>query len=130
MNNKARNELIAVTIGMIMVILGVVLLMYNTTVTSAFLESGDNWTWWRIILVLLPLVAGIIMLLWKPHLLISKIIAVTGALIVIIVILINTTIIIDKGMTIFQWLLCGLLILVGFGITIGALFLNKKKKTD
>lgn len=130
MNSRARNEMIAVAVGMILIISGVLFLMYNTSVSSAFLESDGGWTWWKILLVLLPLAAGIVLLAVRPEHKVSKIVAVAGALLVILVIILNTTIIIDKGMTILEWFFCGILIVAGFGLTIAALFLNKKKKTD
>lgn len=127
MKKKARNDLVGVVIGLLMVIIGVAIFNSNATISSAFLESGDNWTWWSILIVLLPLICGIGMLYTKPDFLLSKIIAVVGAVIVIVVILVNTTIQIQKSISAIEWIISGLLVLGGFGIVVSSLFMNRIK---
>ena len=47
-------------------------------------------------LVILPLAAGIVMLIVKPHLMASKIVAIAGAVVIVTAILINTTIMLKQ----------------------------------
>ncbi len=127
MNNRARNELIAVVSGILMIIAGVCLLMTKVSLSSAFLESGGIWSWWKIILVLIPLLAGIVMMAIKPHKNYPKIIASVGVILIIAVILANTTIIISEKKDLRSVVIYGIITLAGMAVLLIALFAKKKK---
>ncbi len=128
MNSRARNELVRVVAGLLMIVVGVALFMSKTRITSAFLESAGIWNWWKILLVLLPLAAGIVMLIVRPHLKASMIVAGLGAVLVLTVILVNTTIIIEKNIAPYEWVIYGVLIFGGMLVSILSLFIRRKKK--
>lgn len=128
MNSRARNELIRVVAGLLMIVVGVALFMSKTRVSSDFLEYDGGWTWWKILLVLLPLAAGIVLLAVKPHLKISGIVAGLGAVLVVAVILVNTTIIIEKDIASYEWVIYGVLIFGGMLVSVLSLFIRRKKK--
>lgn len=128
MNRRARNELIRVVAGLLMIVVGVALFMSKTRVSSAFLEYDGVWNWWKILLVLLPLAAGIVLLAVKPHLKISGIVAGLGAALVVAVILVNTTIIIEKDIASYEWVIYGVLIFGGMLVSVLSLFIRRKKK--
>lgn len=128
MNSRARNELIRVVAGLLMVVVGVALFMSKTRVSSTFLESDGVWTWWKILLVLLPLAAGIVMLAVKPGFWVSKVVASLGAVLVVTVILVNTTIIIEENIASYEWVIYGVLIFGGMLVSILSLFIRRKKK--
>ncbi len=127
MDNRARNELIAVLVGLAMIITGVCLFISKTSITSDFLQMEGFWEWWRILLVFLPLITGIVLSALKPRLLIAKIVAVVGAIFIIAVIMANSTIIIEKKIMPFEWILYTGLIIGGLLIFIFALFAKKRK---
>ncbi len=102
--------------------------MSKTRVSSAFLESDGDWTWWKILLVLLPLAAGIVMLAVKPGFWVSKVVASLGAVLVVTVILVNTTIIIEEDIASYEWVIYGVLIFGGMLVSILSLFIRRKKK--
>lgn len=129
MNSRARNELIRVVAGLLMIVVGVALFMSKTRVSSDFLESDGVWTWWKIILVLLPLAAGIVLLVVKPNLKASGIVAALGAVLLIAVILINTTIIIEKDIAPYEWAIYGVLVFGGMLVSVLSLFIRRKKKS-
>lgn len=128
MNSRARNELIRVVAGLLMIVVGVALFMSKTRVSSAFLEYDGGWNWWKILLVLLPLAAGIVLLAVKPHLKISGVVAGLGAVLVVAVILVNTTIIIEKDIASYEWVIYGVLIFGGMLVSVLSLFIRRKKK--
>ncbi len=127
MNRSARNELIEIVCGLAMITTGIGMFISKTAVTSAFLESEGFWSWWKIILVILPLVIGIIMMAVKPHLKASKLVAFIGAALVVVMIIANTTIIIEKKIAVYEWIIYGVLVIGGLVISVAALFINKKK---
>ncbi len=128
MNKKARNELIRVIIGLVMIAVGVGLFISKTQMTSDFLEFDGIWSWWKTVLTLLPLAVGIVMLIVKPRLMASKLVATLGALLAIAVILINTTIIIEKEIAPVEWIIYGVLVLCGIIVSLSALFIKRNKK--
>ncbi|MCM1308552.1 MAG: hypothetical protein NC223_08140 [Butyrivibrio sp.] len=128
MNSRARNELIRVVAGLLMIVAGMALFMSKTSVSSDFLEYGGGWNWWKILLVLLPLAAGIVLLAVKPHLKVSGIVAALGAVLVVAVILVNTTIIIEKDIASYEWVIYGVLIFGGMLVSVLSLFIRRKKK--
>lgn len=127
MNNRARNELIGVIVGLAMIITGVCLFISKTSITSTFLEVKGIWKWWSILLVFLPLLTGIILSAVKPQHIVPKIIALVGAVLLIVVIMVNSTIIIEEKISPFEWILCGVLALGGLFICFVSLFAKKKK---
>ena len=84
MNKKARNELIRVIIGLVMIAAGVGLFISKTSVSTELLSFGGVYSWWITVLVILPLAAGIVMLIVKPHLMASKIVAIAGAVVIVV----------------------------------------------
>ena len=128
MNKKARNELIRVIIGLVMIAAGVGLFISKTSVSTELLSFGGVYSWWISVLVILPLAAGIVMLIVKPHLMASKIVAIAGAVVIVTAILINTTIIIEKDISTFEWIIYGVLLLGGIIVCLSALFIKKRIK--
>ena len=127
MKNRAHKELFGVITGLAMILTGVCLFISKTTVTSTFLEGSGIWKWWSILLVFLPLIVGIVLMIIKPHSVVPKLVALSGATGLISVIMANTTIIIEKKIMPVQWFLYGFLIIGGFLICIYSLFIKKKK---
>ena len=127
MNNRARNELIGVVVGLVMIVIGVCMIISKTSFTSDFLEAQGIWKWWSILLVFMPLIVGIVITIFKPRHLIPKIIAVAGAVFLIAVIMANSTIIIEKKIMPFEWILSSILIVGGLVICFFALFVKKRK---
>ena len=127
MNQRAKYQLIGLISGLVMIAVGVFLFMSKTRIESGFPREGGSWAPWKIILVLLPLVAGIIMLIVKPDLKASGIVALVGALVVVIVIFSDVTVIIEKDFKIAECILDILLIVVGIVLCLMSLFLKKKK---
>ena len=127
MNQRAKYQIIGLISGLVMIAVGVFLFMSKTRIESGFLREGGSWASWKIILVLLPLVAGIIMLIVKPDLKASGIVALVGALVVVIVIFSDVTVIIEKDFKIAECILDILLIVVGVVLCLMSLFFKKKK---
>ena len=127
MHQRAKYQLIGLISGLVMIAVGVFLFMSKTRIESGFLREGGSWASWKIILVLLPLVAGIIMLIVKPDLKASGIVALVGALVVVIVIFSDVTVIIEKDFKIAECILDILLIVVGVVLCLMSLFFKKKK---
>lgn len=127
MNKKARNELICVVIGAVMIAVGVGLFISKTEITSEFLAFGGVWSWWKTVLILLPLAAGIVMLIIKPNLLASRLVAAFGAILAIAAIFINTTIIIEEKIAVYEWIIYGVLVFGGIIVSFAALFIKRNK---
>lgn len=127
MNNRARNELIGVLVGIAMIITGVCLFISKTSVSSEFLQAEGDWEWWKILLVFVPLLTGIVLAALKPRLIIAKIVAVLGAIFLLAVIMANSTIIIEKKIMPFEWILYIGLTAGGLLIILFALFAKKRK---
>lgn len=128
MNKNAKQELIEVISGLVMVIVGVFLFVTNASLESDFLSLSGSWTWWKLILICLPLIAGIVMMIAKPKLRLSKIIALAGVLVIAIVLFIDTTIIVKAGARPIEWIMGIVLVVLGIIVCAAALFLNRKKK--
>lgn len=127
MNKRARNQLVWVMIGLVMMLSGMILFLTKTKISSNFLNVDGGWPLWGTLLVLLPLVAGIIMLIVKPHLKASKWVALGGAVLVIVMIIANIKIVIQKRITTIEWILYGVLIIGGVLVSITSLFIRRKK---
>lgn len=127
MDNRARNELIGVLVGLAMIITGVCLFISKTSISSEFLQAEGDWEWWSMILVFVPLLAGIVLSALKPRLIAAKIVAVLGAFLLIAVIMANSTIIIEKRIMPFEWILYIGLMVGGLLIFVFALFAKKRK---
>ena len=127
MNKRARNELVRVIIGLIMIAVGVGLFISKTRITSELLGIGGAWSWWKTLLILLPLAVGIIMLIVKPHLMASRFVALFGALLAVVAILLNITIIIERDIAPYEWVIYGVLVFGGVIVSLSALFIKKKK---
>lgn len=126
MNQRAKYQLIGLISGLIMIAVGVFLFMSKTRIESGFLREGGSWAPWKILLVLLPLAAGIVMMIVKPELKASGIVALIGALLVVIVIFSDVTVIIEKDFKIAECILDILLIVIGAGVCLMSLFFKKK----
>lgn len=130
MNKRARNQLIGVIAGLAMIVTGGCMFLSKSTLHSSFLESGGDWTWWKILLVLLPLIAGIVMLIVKPHLWVSKLIAVAGVVVIVVVNFMNTTFFIQERIAPWEWILYGFLIVGGLAAVFVSLFVKNKKHNE
>ena len=127
MDNRARNELIGVLVGIAMIITGVCLFISKTSISSDFLQVEGIWEWWSILLVFVPLLTGIVLATLKPRWIIAKIVAVLGAIFLLAVIMANSTIIIEKKIMPFEWFLYIGLTAGGLLIILFALFAKKRK---
>lgn len=127
MDNRARNELIGVLVGIAMIITGVCLFISKTSISSDFLQVEGIWEWWSILLVFVPLLTGIVLATLKPRWIIAKIVAVLGAIFLLAVIMANSTIIIEKKIMPFEWFLYIGLTAGGLLIILFALFVKKRK---
>ena len=127
MNQRAKYQLIGLISGLVMMAVGVFLFMSKTRIESGFLREGGSWAAWKIILVLLPLAVGLVMMIVKPELKASGIVALAGALLVIIVIFSDVTVIIEKDFKIAECVLDILLIVLGAAICVVSLFFKRKK---
>lgn len=127
MNRKARNELIEVISGLVMLVAGIFLFVSKTKIVSGFLGGNDTWKNWQRLVALFPLIVGIIMMVIKPKLRLSKIISFIGVMTIIVILFIDTTIIIVKEIKVFEWIMDSILIVGGIAIIFFALFSNKKK---
>lgn len=127
MDNRARNELIGVLVGIAMIITGVCLFISKTSISSDFLQVEGIWEWWSILLVFVPLLTGIVLATLKPRWIIAKIVAVLGAIFLLAVIMANSTIIIEKKIMPFEWFLYIGLTTGGLLIILFALFVKKRK---
>ena len=85
MNKKAKNEFITLVVGLVVFVVGTALFLSKARVTSDFLSVRGIWTWWKVLLVFVPIVAGIFMMIVKPHFIVSKILAFAGVLTIIVV---------------------------------------------
>lgn len=128
MKKKAKQELIEVVCGLVMVIVGVFLFVIKARIESDFLSMREPWTWWKIVLTFVPLIAGIVMMVVKPKLCISKIIALVGVCVIAIVLFIDTTIIVKDGVHPIEWIMGIVLMVLGLAICLIALFLSRKKR--
>lgn len=127
MNTKARNEFIKVVIGLALIAAGVGYFISKTSITSSFLEINETWKWWSVLLVFLPVIAGIVMLIIKPQLLFSKLLAAGGAIGLVVVIMINTTIVLTEKLKVIEWI--GIIVLIFLGVVscFWGLFIRIKK---
>ena len=127
MNTKARNELIVMIIGLLLIVAGTWLFISKTSVTSDYLQMEGFWNWWKVVITFVPLVAGIVMLIIKPNLLVSKLLALVGAIVLVVLILVTTTIVVEERITTFQWIICVGCPVIGTILCFVALFLRKRK---
>lgn len=128
MKHKIKNELIEVIIGLIMIITGVFLFVSKTRIESDFLSGRGTWKLWKQLLVVLPLIAGLVMMIVRPKLRVSRMIALVGVLVIAIVIFIDITVYVPKNFKAIEWVLDFVLILGGIALCIWALFIRKKKQ--
>lgn len=126
MNKRARNQLLWVIIGLGMMLIGMVLFLTKTKISSNFLNTDGGWPLWGTLLVLLPLAAGIVMLIVKPKLPVSKWLAICGAILVIVMIIANIKIVIRKKIAPIEWVIYGFLIIGGVLVSITSLFIRRK----
>ena len=126
MNKRARNQLLLVIIGHGMMLIGMVLFLTKTKISSNFLNTDGGWPLWGTLLVLLPLAAGIVMLIVKPKLPVSKWLAICGAILVIVMIIANIKIVIRKKIAPIEWVIYGFLIIGGVLVSITSLFIRRK----
>lgn len=127
MNTKARNELIVMIAGLLLIVAGVWLFISKTSVTSDYLQMQGFWSWWKVVITFLPLLAGIVLLIIKPNLLVSKIVALVGAIALVVLIMINTTIVVEEKIATWQWIISIGCPALGTVLCFVALFLRKRK---
>lgn len=127
MNRRAKYQLIGLITGLIMLAAGVFIFASGTSIESGFLGRGASWAPWKVILVLLPLTAGTVMMMVKPEFKISRIIAISGALLVVIVFMADLTIIIKKDFNPAGLAAGSILLIGGAAVCLTSLFIKKKK---
>ena len=127
MNTKARNELIIMIAGLLLIVVGVWLFISKTSITSDYLQMEGFWSWWKVVITFLPLLAGIVLLIIKPNLLVSKLVALVGAIALVVLIMVNTTIVVEAKITTIQWIISIGCPVVGTILCFIALFLRKRK---
>ena len=128
MNTKARDELIKVIAGLVMITIGVGYFISKTTITSTFIEIEGAWRWWSVFLVFLPAIAGIVLLIVKPQWLASKLVAVGGAVFLVVVIMLNSTIVLTEKLKAIEWIVVFGLIILGAVSCFWGLFIRIKKE--
>ena len=127
MNTKARNELIKVIAGLLMITAGVGYFITKTTITSTFIEINGAWKWWSVMLVFLPAIAGIILLIIRPQWLASKLVAAGGGVFLVVVIMLNSTIVLTEKLKAMEWIAVFGLIILGAVSCFWGLFIRIKK---
>lgn len=128
MNHKARNELIEVISGLVMLVAGIFLFVSKTKIVSGFLGGNDTWRNWQRLIALSPLIVGIIMMIIKPKLRLSKIISFVGVMTIIVILFIDTTIIIVKEIKAFELIMDLILIFGGTAIIFLPCFQTEKRQ--
>ena len=128
MDKKAAGKLLGVVLGLCMMLTGMALFLSKVKISSDFLNTDGGWSLWRTSLMLVPLAAGILMLIIKPKFRLSKWIAAIGALLVIVMIVANVRIVIHKNTEPFEWVIYGVLIVAGFLVNFISLFGKRKKQ--
>jgi uncharacterized membrane protein len=126
-NTKARDELIKVVIGLLMITAGVGYFISKTTITSTFIEVNGEWKLWSVFLVFLPAIIGVVLLIAKPQWLASKLVAAGGAIFLVVVIMLNSTIVLTERLKVIEWVAVFGLIILGAVSCFWGLF-NKIKK--
>ena len=127
MNTKARNEFFKVIAGLILITAGFGYFISKTSITSSFLELEGVWSWWKVILVFLPAIAGIVLLIIKPQWLASKLVAAGGGIFLVVIIMLNTTIILTERLKAIEWIMVIALIVLGVASCFWGLFIRIKK---
>lgn len=127
MNTKARDELIKVVIGLLMITAGVGYFISKTTITSTFIEVNGDWKLWSVFLVFLPAIIGVVLLIAKPQWLASKLVAAGGAIFLVVVIMLNSTIVLTERLKVIEWVAVFGLIILGAVSCFWGLFIKIKK---
>lgn len=127
MNTKARDELIKVVIGLLMITAGVGYFISKTTITSTFIEVNGEWKLWSVFLVCLPAIIGVVLLIVKPQWLASKLVAAGGAIFLVVVIMLNSTIVLTERLKVIEWVAVFGLIILGAVSCFWGLFIKIKK---
>ncbi|MDD6340059.1 MAG: hypothetical protein PUA49_06140 [Butyrivibrio sp.] len=127
MNKKARNEFIWLIAGLLMIIVATALFLAKAQIKCGLVE-GNAYTWWQRCIVLLPLFAGIILMITNPHKPVPKLVAGIGVLVIIVMIIISTTIVLKERISAIRWIICILLWLIGSFICVATLVLNSRKR--
>lgn len=127
MNTKARDELIKVVIGLLMITAGVGYFISKTTITSTFIEVNGEWKLWSVFLVFLPAIIGVVLLIVKPQWLASKLVAAGGAIFLVVVIMLNSTIVLTERLKVIEWVAVFGLIILGAVSCFWGLFIKIKK---
>lgn len=127
MNTKARDELIKVVIGLLMITAGVGYFISKITITSTFIEVNGEWKLWSVFLVFLPAIIGVVLLIAKPQWLASKLVAAGGAIFLVVVIMLNSTIVLTERLKVIEWVAVFGLIILGAVSCFWGLFIKIKK---
>jgi hypothetical protein len=126
-NTKARDELIKVVIGLLMITAGVGYFISKTTITSTFIEVNGEWKLWSVFLVFLPAIIGVVLLIAKPQWLASKLVAAGGTIFLVVVIMLNSTIVLTERLKVIEWVAVFGLIILGAVSCFWGLFIKIKK---
>lgn len=127
MKQRAKKELAAMICGLLMIIAGVFLFLSKVRIESSFFNVNNGWAVWKDILALVPLIAGIVMMIVLPHKWYAKLVAAAGAVFLLVVIIFNTTLILKERIAFAWWMLIVILWAGGLGLNILALFSKKKE---
>lgn len=121
---KEKNDLVRAITGLIMLFAGVCALMIKIHINSTFLEVESAKDAAIMLLVLLPMVAGLILWFIKPLMLLAKIITLSGFALIIIVATATSTITITRHISAWEWILYIVLIVGGIAMELRVLFNN------
>ena len=127
MNTKARDELIKVVIGLLMITAGVGYFISKTTITSTFIEVNGEWKLWSVFLVFLPAIIGVVLLIAKPQWLASKLVAAGCAIFLVVLIMLNSTSVLTERLKLIEWVAVFGLIILGAVSCFWGLFIKIKK---
>lgn len=117
-------------IGMLMIVGGVFYFMTKVHVTSTFFSGNEGWPLWASLLCLIPLVAGIVLMIVFPKRWFPRIISVAGAVFLLVMIAYQTTLHMQTRLQAYQWLIIGVTVLGGLAIVLITLFAKKKDKHE
>lgn len=130
MKENAKRELIMMIIGMLMIVGGVFYFISNVKLISSFFSPDATWPLWASILCLLPLLAGIVLMIVKPGKWYPRLIALAGAVLVIVMICWHTTLHLRTRWAAWQWITVGVLMVGGLALILITLFSRKKERHE
>lgn len=122
---------VAVITGLCCIAAGSWLIFSRITLHNELFACENGWKLWHILLICLPLIAGIVLLIVKQEWSGSKITAIVGVITVAVFTFLNTTVIVEKRTSAGLWILFSVLIVLGTGLLVFGLFsakIQRKRK--